>query len=302
MYKKNLTRATVISYILFFTIIFTSYAIILKKSAKNEINEVDKLLVVQDLSAEIIVPDIEDPYKPKVEETQLLVADNPDGVQQPIPEKTPKNKTKTRTYKTTKNKTPNYDVPRADSVDYTKTLDSLQRITSGKDTTGKSTNKGVSFNDGIPDSLIYKIPDSLKASVDDTTFAIRIKAFPKEWKFSRVDDKNFYIYFGSDTITSRGDSITVYLYLNSKENEDKVENYTKDFKLTDSLNLSLIAKCQEPKPDAGTDKIVYRYIIMGKVDKLNIKASVNKKYLESNINLPRTIDAIVRSISFRKPN
>jgi hypothetical protein len=301
MYKKNLTRAAVISYILLFAIVFTSYAIVLKKAHNDEINEVDRLLVVEDLSTDVIIPDVEDPYKPKVEENLVAGDNTTDDSRQSVPVKT--TKTKTHTTKTRKTKTSiNYNVPRPDSVDYTRTLDSLQNISSGKDTTGKYTNIGTFNNYGIPDSLIYRIPDSLKASVDDTAFAIRIKAFPREWKFQSVDNKSFYFYFGTDTVTSRGDSITIYLYLNSKESEDKVENYTKDFKLTDSLNVNLIAKCQDSKPDAGTDKIVYRYIILGKVDRLNIKASVHKKYLENNINLSRTIEAIVRSISFRKPN
>ena len=58
----------------------------------------------------------------------------------------------------------------------------------------------------------------------------------------------------------------------------------------------------EPKEDLGTEKMIYRYIISGKADRLNIKASVNKKYLENNKQIPQVIEAIVRSISFRNPN
>jgi len=253
-------------------------------------------LIIEDLASEINMPNVEDPYKPKVEEEQFAGDNISDASKQNVPVKTETPKTNTPRTKRTRTGR-NYNVPRPDSVDYTRTLDSLQGIT------GKDTTRGVITGEyGIPDSLIYKIPDSLKASVDDSTFAIRIRAFPKDWKFHRVDDKSFYIYFGSDTTSSGSDSITVYLYLNSRENEDKVENYPKDFKLNDSLNTNLIAKCQDPKPDAGTDKMVYWYIILGKADRLNIKATVHQKYLENNKNLPQTLEAIVRSISFRKPN
>ena len=258
-------------------------------------DEPQRLIVVEE-TPDVIVRDVEDPNKPPVEETQ--VADNTsDQTKQSVPVKV-----KPKIIKRIGKNTPSYNIPRpGDSLDYTKVLDSLQK-TSGKDTTGKNISGNYTGNSEIPDSLIYRIPDSLKASVDTVSVAIRIRSFPKEWKFQRVDDKSFYLYFGGDTVNSRGDSVTVFMYLNSKAPEDDIKNFPQDFKLNDSLNTSLIAKTIEPKNDPGTDKMVYRFIISGKADRLNIKANVNKKYLENNKTLLQIIEAVVRSISFRNPN
>ena len=304
-----MVNATVISYIILFSIIFISYFIVSKQNQQAAIDEANKMLIEEDISLENNPPNVQDPYKPIPPET--VTGDNTtttsDGTVNSVPVKTQPPKTKIKRYNNPKTKTKsdvNYDVPKPDSVDYTKTLDSLQKITSKKIDTSKKIISGNpnGDNNGTPDSLIYKIPDSLKASIDTTAIAIRIRSFPKEWKFHKLDDKSFYLYFGNDTVSSSSDSLTIYMYLNSTAPEDDIKNFTKDFKLTDSLNTNLTAKCQEPKPDPGTDKIIYKYIIMGKVDRLNIKASVNKLYLDNNKTLPNTIDAIIRSISFRNPN
>lgn len=285
-------RAAMISFTLFFLIVFTSYAWVIKHTNGLNGEEPQKLIIADEINPEINLREIEDPNKPKVEE--ILPDDNTSDQTTPSvpvkvkPQKIPRSGKISR----------NFDVPRSgDSLDFTKLLDSLQN-TSVKDTAGKN----ISGNVVIPDSLIYKIPDSLKASIDTASIAIRIRSFPKEWKFQRVDDKSFYFYFGGDTVNSRGDSVTIFIYLNSKAPEDDIKNFTQDFKLTDSLNTTLIAKTLEPKNDPGTEKMIYHYIISGKADRLNIKASVNKKYLENNKTLPQTIEAIVRSISFRNPN
>ncbi len=266
------------------------------KNANQFNNEEPPKFLVADETTNVNLQDVSDPYKPVVQETQTADNTTSDGTNS-IPVKTKANKFT----QTSKTKT-SYNVPLpGDSTDYTKVLDSLQK-TSGKDTTGKNITVNVNGESGIPDSLIYRIPDSLKASIDTSFIAIRIRSFPKEWKFQRVDTSSFYFYFGGDTINSRGDSVTLYLYLNSKDKEDDIKNFTKDFKLNDSLNANLISKTVEPKEDLGTEKMVYRYIISGKADRLNVKASVNKKFLENNKQIPQVIEAIVRSISFRNPN
>jgi hypothetical protein len=277
----------------------------LKQAQRTELEEANKMLIVEDLTLEENPPNIQDPYKPIEEQTVTTDNTLPDGTQQTTPVKTQPPKSKIKRYNNPKTKSKSnvsYDVQRPDSADYTRTLDSLQKLTSGKDTTKKKVVGDGNVNPGNSDSLIYKIPDSLKASIDTTAIAIRVRSYPREWKFHKLDEKSFYLYFGNDTVTTNGDSVTIYMYLNSTAPEDDIKNFTKDFKLTDSLNTNLSAKFQEPKPDPGTGNIIYKYIIMGKVDRLNIKAAVNKIYLENNKNLPQTIEAIVRSISFKNPN
>ncbi len=296
-YRKNLLNSFYISLIFYFIIVFASYALILKNANRFNNEEPPKLLVL-DETTNVNLQDVSDPYKPKPIEEETQTADNTNSdVTKSVPVKTKANK-----FKPLKTSTSSFNVPRVgDTIDYTRMLDSLQKTT-GKDTTGKNITANINGNTEIPDSLKYRIPDSLKSSIDTSSIAIRIRSFPKEWKFQRVDTSSFYFYFGGDTINSRGDSVILYLYLNSKDKEDDIKNFTKDFKLNDSLNVNLISKTIEPKEDLGTEKMIYRYIISGKADRLNIKASVNKKYLENNKQIPQIIEAIVRSISFRNPN
>jgi hypothetical protein len=253
---------------------------------------------VEDISPEINIPEVEDPNKPPPP------AINDDGTDKTDPKTITPPKPKNVKIKKIKNKVSTYDVPKpvdsASLKDYTKELDSVIANTNKPDSAKNKNINSANNNASSSDTSYYVIPDSLSYRVDTNSVPIKFAAY-KEWKFVRQDSASFYLNYGSDTLNKKGDSLTIYIYLNSKFPEDRLSNYTKDFKLRDSIDLTAKYKEPYPKLDPGTDYNKYYFIILNKLDRINISFNIHKSYTVKGRTQTQMVEDFIRSLNFRTP-
>ncbi|MBK8981597.1 MAG: hypothetical protein IPM38_04570 [Ignavibacteria bacterium] len=281
--RKNLTIGIVIAVILHLSVAALAFYTIGKRSKDEKPEEQQRLIVLQDLpDPKIMLQNVEDPNKPKVEEIPAEENKNereitPRRVIQPPRVSRPPERKR--------------DDDTLTESALNRELDSLRRLAEELDT-----DSTVS----APDTLIsnYVIPDSLRNNFSEQDIGLGMY-FPNNWKLTdqrdiNKNEKDFKGVVLTDTTAEQPGTMTMFIFLDSDLKDYNTEDFTAEFPMNDTTLSGFV---KEPKTLAGFTE--YRFYIFNTIgtEKLSLRASVRKQYFDQYKN---EIEAVVRSINIRK--
>jgi hypothetical protein len=282
-YQRNLTIGIIIAIILHLFAVTVYFANAKKKGDVSTDPVQKRIIVIQDLpEPQINLEEVEDPNAPpeEVEEEE-----------KEIPRITPRNITRpprvNRPVITTEpEKTDTTDIARQN-----RELDSLRKLASGDTTAAGDTTQGISSD--------YTIPDSLRRSFSENEVGLNLH-FPQNWRLidSREIDQNKKEFLGiilADTTAEEQGTMNLFINLDQQGSEFRRDQFTGEFTMEDT---TLTAFYREPFVEGAFMK--YYFYIFNDIgtEKLSVRADIRKQFFED---YKKNIEAVVRSISIRKP-
>ncbi|MEO6693850.1 MAG: hypothetical protein ABIY50_07175 [Ignavibacteria bacterium] len=258
-----------------------------KKYKEPSPEEQSRIFIIQDLpDPKIKLEDVEDPNKPKIEETPVVNEPAKEEARDIQPRKTvrPPKVIRPRT----KTEDENKDTTTGSSL--TRELDSLRKLAEG--ITGDTSN--------APDTSTsaFDIADSLRNNFSEKDIGLAMY-FPKNWKImdQREINKNDSAFSGvllTDTTAEQPGTMTIFIFLDKDNKDFSSENFKTEFNMNDT---TLRAYSMEPRTLAGSTS--YRFYIFNNIgtEKLSVNAQVRKQYFNQYKN---EIEAVVRSIRIKR--
>jgi len=277
--RRNLTIGIVIAALLHLSVAALAFYTIGKRSKDEKPDEQQRLIVLQDLpDPKIMLQNVEDPNKPKVEEIPADETENknerditPRKVIQPPRVSRPPDRKR--------------DDDTLTESALNRELDSLRRLAEVTD--GDST---VSAPDTL--SSNYVIPDSLRNNFSEQDIGLGMY-FPNNWKLTdqrdiNKNEKDFKGVVLTDTTAEQPGTMTMFIFLDSDLKDYNTEDFTAEFAMNDTTLSGFV---KEPKTLAGFTE--YRFYIFNTIgtEKLSLRASVRKQYFDQYKN---EIEAVVR--------
>lgn len=285
--KKNLTIGIIAAIVLHTAGAALAFYTISKKTNAASPEEPTRLIVLQDLpDPKIKLEDVEDPNKPKIEETVVP----PEKTAEPKREISPRRTVKPPVVTRPKKQREDTKLDSSVEANLNRELDSLRKLadeTATPDTTAADTTRSD-----------FEIADSLQNNFSENDIGL-VMNYPKNWKLTdqrdiNKNEKNFKGVVLTDTVAEQPGTMTMFIFLDNENKDYNAEDFKAEFKMNDS---SLNAFSKEPKTLAGFTE--YRFYVFNKLgtEKLSLRASVRKQFFDQYKN---EIEAVVRSIRIRK--
>ncbi len=282
--RKNLTIGIAIAVILHLSAAALAFYTIGKRSKDEKPEEQQRLIVLQDLpDPKIMLQDVEDPNKPKVEEIPAEENENKNEreitprkvIQPPRVSRPPDRKRDNDTLTESLNRE----------------LDSLRRL-------AELTDGDTTFSSSDTLRTDYIIPDSLRNNFSEQDIGLGMY-FPNNWKLTdqrdiNKNEKEFKGVVLTDTTAEQPGTMTMFIFLDNELKDYNTEDFTAEFAMIDTTLSGFV---KEPKTLAGFTE--YSFFIFNKIgtEKLSLRASVRKQYFDQ---YKKEIEAVVRSINIRK--
>ncbi|MBK8550825.1 MAG: hypothetical protein IPL53_07085 [Ignavibacteria bacterium] len=269
----------------------------LSKKSKDQVpEEPSRLIVLQDLpDPKIKLEDVEDPNKPKVE-PPLVTEEQEKIMREPKREIVPRDVVKPPVVKRPRRDEEETKLDSTMESNLQRDLDSLRQLREKELADSLLGSTDSTKSDSL--SSAYVIPDSLRNDFNENDIGLAMY-FPKNWKLTdqreiNKNEKEFKGVVLTDTTAEQPGTMTMFIFIDNENKDYNAEDFKTEFVMTDS---TLTAFLKEPKTLAGFTE--YRFYIFNKLgtEKLSLRASVRKQFLDQYKN---EVEAVVRSIRIKK--